>query len=345
MTAHALRATPLATLMVCAMCAMGAGGCGKASPGTISLATPASKSVSAPAHSNANARRSRVIVVMLENAEYGDVIGSPAAPYVNSLVRRYGLMTQSYAIGHPSLPNYLALTSGSTHGIDSDCTSCAVSATNMVDQLEAAKVSWGAYLEDVPSPCFTGAQSGGYAKKHNPFAYYGDIVDSPTRCRRLVGSGPLAHDVRSARLPTFVWISPNLCDDGHDCGVSAADRFLARNAPALLRSLGPAAFWCCSGTRATATPAAAASPRAVTSRLSSPARRYAQARARRGRSISTACWAASSRRWGCRRWAVHATRAADGWRRCSRARPTCVEKSRAARPGRVTEAHLEWAAP
>jgi phosphatidylinositol-3-phosphatase len=208
-------------------------GCGQTSPGTVSLGSPAAI---------ARPQSSHVVVVMMENAEYGEVIGNSSAPYVNSLARRYGLMTQSYAIEHPSLPNYLALTSGSTDGIASDCTDCAVSATNIVDQLQRAGISWGAYLEDFPSPCFTGAQSGGYAKKHNPFAYYSDIVGSPSRCRLLQGFGALADDVRLGQLPTFAWISPNLCDDGHDCGLGTADRFLARTVPALLRGLGPRGF-------------------------------------------------------------------------------------------------------
>ncbi len=170
------------------------------------------------------------------------MIGSAAAPYVNALARRYGTMTESFAIAHPSLPNYLALTSGSTHAIESDCTDCHVSATNIVDQLEAAGVSWKAYLEDAPSPCFLGAGHAGYAKKHNPFAYYADVAGSPSRCSHLVGfdgSGGLRRDLRAGSLPTYVWITPNLCDDGHDCGVAASDRFLASTVPALLRELGP----------------------------------------------------------------------------------------------------------
>ncbi len=167
------------------------------------------------------------------------MIGSAAAPYVNALARRYGTMTHSFAIAHPSLPNYLALTSGSTQGIESDCTDCKVSARNIVDQLEAARISWKAYLEDVPSPCFLGAAHGGYAKKHNPFAYYADVAGSRRRCSRLVGFGSLRRDLRAGSLPTYVWITPNLCDDGHDCGVAASDRFLARTVPALLRELGP----------------------------------------------------------------------------------------------------------
>ncbi len=179
---------------------------------------------------------------MMENEESSEVIGSPAAPYANALARRYGLATQSFSIAHPSLPNYLALTSGSTHGINSDCTECSVAAPNIVDQLEAAHISWKAYLESVPAPCFKGAGAGEYAKKHNPFIYYDDVAESPSRCGKLVGFGQLASDLRHGRLPTYVWISPNLCDDGHDCGVAGGDRFLARAVPSLLHELGPHGF-------------------------------------------------------------------------------------------------------
>jgi hypothetical protein len=208
-----------------------ASGCSQAHPGK-PLAVGAPAALPKPSTSH-------VVIIIMENAEYDEVIGSSQAPYVNALARRYGLATQSYAITHPSLPNYLALTSGSTHGVSSDCTDCHVGATNIVDQLEAAHVSWGAYLEDVPSPCFRGSGAGGYAKKHNPFIYYDDVARSPPRCRRLVGFGRLSADLRSGRLPTYAWITPNLCDDGHDCGVGGGDRFLARSVPAILRELGP----------------------------------------------------------------------------------------------------------
>ena len=185
---------------------------------------------------------SHVAVVVMENEEGDEVLGSRSAPYVNALARRYGVASSSYAITHPSLPNYLALTSGTTAGVGSDCTSCHVGVTNIVDQLEAAGISWKAYLEDVPGRCFTGAGAGGYAKKHNPFIYYDDVARSPKRCARLVGFGALGSDLRHGRLPTFVWITPNLCDDGHDCSLTTADRFLARTLPALLRQLGPHGF-------------------------------------------------------------------------------------------------------
>src|SRR3954468_5685081 len=115
--------------------------CGDANPG---------RPLSLPASAPSNPRASRVITIVMENKEYGDVIGDRDAPYVNRLARRYGLATRSYGVRPPSLPDYLALTSGSTHGIDSDCTDCHVSARNLVDQLEAARITWKAYMEDMP---------------------------------------------------------------------------------------------------------------------------------------------------------------------------------------------------
>jgi hypothetical protein len=222
------------TLLATASAVVILGGCASARPGRALAAGPAAALSPSPS--------SHVVVVVMENEESADVIGNGSAPYVNSLARRYGLATRSFAITHPSLPNYLALTSGETDGITSDCTSCHVDARNIVDQLEAAHLSWRAYLEDQPRPCFTGASSAGYAKKHNPFIYYDDVAGDRSRCRHLVGFGELSADLRADKLPTFVWITPNLCDDGHDCAVGTADRFLSRTVPLLLRELGPHGF-------------------------------------------------------------------------------------------------------
>src|SRR4051812_18754369 len=155
---------------------------------------------------------SHVVVIVMENKEFGDVIGSPDAPYINRVARRYGLATASYGVRHPSLPDYLALTSGATHAIDSDCTTCHVAARNIVDQLTAARLSWKAYMEDLPRPCFSGSDAGGYAKKHDPFMYYDDVARDPGRCRRVVPLARLGPDLRRGRLPTYAFISPNLCN-------------------------------------------------------------------------------------------------------------------------------------
>jgi membrane protein DedA with SNARE-associated domain len=185
---------------------------------------------------------SHVVVIVMENKSYGQVIGSRGAPYTNRLARRYGLATASYGIRHPSLPNYLALTGGSTFGISSDCTDCHVGARNIADQLEAAQRSWGAYLQGLPRPCFLGAGSGRYAKKHNPLAYYDDIAGNPARCAHLVPASRLDGDLRAGRLPSFAFLSPDLCNSTHDCGVGTGDRYLARVVPRVLRGLGPHGF-------------------------------------------------------------------------------------------------------
>ena len=180
----------------------------------------------------------RIAVIVMENREYDSVIGSSDAPFVNSLAQRYGLASQAFAITHPSLPNYLALLGGSTLGITSDCTDCGVDAPSLVDQLQRAGISWRAYMESMPSACFEGAESGLYAKKHNPFAYFEGIAGDPERCANVVPLTRLDPDLRSHRPPRFIWISPNLCNDGHDCSTATADGWLAREVPPLLEALG-----------------------------------------------------------------------------------------------------------
>jgi hypothetical protein len=184
----------------------------------------------APAH---------IAVVLMENEEYGDIVGSRSTPYINALAHRYALANSMFSIAHPSLPNYLALTGGATFGIDSDCTGCSVGATSIVDQLQHAHISWKAYMEDLPRPCFTAAGAGEYAKKHDPFAYYTRITRDPSRCERIVALTQLTADMRARTLPRFIWITPNLCHDMHDCDPATGDRFLAKLLPPLLGSLGP----------------------------------------------------------------------------------------------------------
>jgi phosphatidylinositol-3-phosphatase len=183
---------------------------------------------------------SHVFVVVMENHEYNSVIGNPAAPYTNGLVASYGLATNYYAVSHPSLPNYLALTAGSTFGIASDCTTCFVSTTNIADQVEGSGRSWKAYMEDMPVPCYTGASSGNYAMKHNPFMYYNDIRNNMARCAAHVA--PFTQfwvDMSSGAVPNFVWITPNMCNDTHDCPVATGDTWLRSVVPTIT---GSAAF-------------------------------------------------------------------------------------------------------
>jgi hypothetical protein len=186
--------------------------------------------------------RSHVFVIVMENKEQEDVIGSPDAPYTTSLASRYASLVNSYGVTHPSLPNYLALTAGTTFGVTTNCTDCQQGGRNLVDQLEAAHVSWKAYMGGMPSACFKGAFSGRYAKKHNPFMYYRSVVASRSRCAKVVPEEQLAKDLKAARLPTFSFLTPDLCDDTHDCGVDSGDSYLKRTIPPILKVLGPRGF-------------------------------------------------------------------------------------------------------
>lgn len=181
----------------------------------------------------------RVAVIVLENESYGGIIGNPDAPYLNGLASRYGLATSFFATGHPSLPNYLALIGGSTFGVHSDCTTCRVGKQkNLVDQLEGAGISWKAYMSAMPSPCYTGPDTELYAKRHNPFLYFTDIVTNPDRCGKVVPFEQMADDVAAGTLPTFVWITPDLCQDMHDCPIASGDQFLSEQVPTIIDQLG-----------------------------------------------------------------------------------------------------------
>jgi hypothetical protein len=173
----------------------------------------------------------RTAVIVMENHSYGQILGK--AHYLTSLADRYALATNYSAVAHPSLPNYLALVGGDTFGVRSDCTDCYVNRINITDANRAG-LNWRAYMEGMPRPCFPGASFGRYAKKHDPFMYF-DNIRLTNRCHNVV---PLS-ELDDAHLPDFTWITPDLCNDMHDCSVATGDAFLRRIVPGLLRGLGP----------------------------------------------------------------------------------------------------------
>jgi phosphatidylinositol-3-phosphatase len=181
-------------------------------------------------------RFEHVLVVVLENKSQSNLLGSADAPNFNRLAKRYALLSRYGGVAHPSLPNYLALISGSTHGIRSDCTSCVVSARNLADTLEQGQLSWKTYAEGLPRAGFTGASSGRYAKKHVPFLYFKSVLAKISRLRRVVPLRQLSRDLAAGRLPTFSLVVPDLCHDMHDCAIQTGDAWLGRFLKPLLRS-------------------------------------------------------------------------------------------------------------
>jgi len=167
-----------------------------------------------------------IFEVVMENLGYD---GAQATPQFARLAAQWALATNYYGVSHPSLPNYLALTGGSTFAIASDCVSCFVDAPNLFSQLASAHQSFAAYIEGVPRSCYLDPWGGAdYASKHNPFRYYDNVRSSLALCSRLHPftqfAGLLAR--RATQVPRFVWVSPSLCHDGHDCAPTVAATWL-----------------------------------------------------------------------------------------------------------------------
>ena len=186
---------------------------------------------------DATTAQPHVLVVVEENVGYSAVIGRTAAPYINSLARTYANDSTWYGVRHPSLPNYLAMTSGSTWGVTNDCTTCGPFAgPSLGGQLSAAGIPWRAYLESMPSACYTGGYYGAYAKKHNPFVYFKDVVGTSSCASHVVPFTSFKNDMAGTHPPSFAWVTPNLNDDMHDGTVTAADTWLKTNIAPVLAS-------------------------------------------------------------------------------------------------------------
>jgi phosphatidylinositol-3-phosphatase len=181
-----------------------------------------------------------VMIIVLENEEYSNIIGSANAPYQNSLADRYALAANFFGVAHPSEPNYIAMIAGSTLNITNDgsVSENQQSSTNLVDLMKARNVSWKAYQESMPSACYKNdGPDGLYVAKHNPFVYMTDITSNMTYCKEhVVGLDELYSDLSSGLLPQYSFITPNYLNDGHDTNVAYADNWLSGFMPALLDS-------------------------------------------------------------------------------------------------------------
>jgi hypothetical protein len=168
----------------------------------------------------------------MENHTAGAVLDSPDAPFERSVAQACG-STRSYrSVGSPSLPNYLGATSGSTHGVHDDGSPGAhpISGDNLFRQVRTAGGTARSYEEAMPGNCAL-APTGRYAVKHNPQPYYSDAIDRAA-CQAddvplgALQGGAFVDDLSHDRLPTFSFITPDLCDDTHDCGVAIGDAWL-----------------------------------------------------------------------------------------------------------------------
>ena len=182
---------------------------------------------------------SHVFEVVMENLGYQQAMQTPA---LAALAHRWAYASNYYGVSHPSLPNYLALSAGSTFAVNSDCVTCYVRAPNLFSQLARRHVSFDAYLEGAPSSCYLDPWGGNdYASKHNPFRYFVNVRSSHQLCSHLRPMSELAGVLGrgSSAVPRFVWVTPNLCHDGHDCAPSTAAAWLS----SFVREVTASAAW------------------------------------------------------------------------------------------------------
>jgi phospholipase C len=217
----------LATAAAAGITVAGAVACTSHAAPTVAAATlragPCGATTTAPTYRH-------VIWIWFENH---DVMGSSSAPFFNSIASKCGLATNYHNVTHPSLPNYVAATSGtaSLEQLYSDCSpsdDCSSSAPSIFGQGE----TWKAYEESMPSNCAP-SNSGDYAVRHNPPAYYPALT---TCSANDVPYTQLATDLASNALPAFSFITPNVIDDMHNGTVAQGDAWLSSNLPKILAS-------------------------------------------------------------------------------------------------------------
>ncbi len=208
MRSHLSRIHRAIAASVAALLAAGAAGAQSAKP-------------AAPAALHAKA----ITIVIFENRDFSNIVGSKDAPYLNaSLVPLAAVMTNSHATAHPSQPNYVELFSGSVQSVTGDECPDTSSAPNIATQLLAAHLTFRGYAESMPNAGFAGCEGskGLYRRKHNPWA---DFTNVP-------GALSLPYQWASASLAMVV---PNMCNDMHDCSTTVGDTWMKQNLPAIMK--------------------------------------------------------------------------------------------------------------
>jgi phospholipase C len=196
-----------------------------------------------------------VFVIVMENHNWADIVGSPSAPYINGTLLPMAAHAEAYYDNpdsiHPSEPNYIWMEAGSNLGITDDADPAAHPLTttdHLVTQLEVAGLDWRSYQEDMPPGCPV-ISTGLYAAKHNPMVFFTDVAGdppSPSTAGCIQHVRPyteLATDLQGQHVAAYNFIVPNLCNDMHNlsgCGsgdaVSHGDTWLSQAVPQILAS-------------------------------------------------------------------------------------------------------------
>ena len=201
--------------------------------GTVQASTTIDVNGVAPVKPGEIPQFQHVVLLVEENHSYESVIGSGAMPYLNSLASTYGLATNYFANTHPSIGNYFELTTGQVLTND-DNFSGTISSDNIVRQLLTAGKTWKSYSESLPAAGYIGGDAYPYARHHNPFSYFSDVINSSTERLNLVPFSQFAADLANQQLPNFSFIAPNKLNDAHDGSLQQADSWLQANIAPLI---------------------------------------------------------------------------------------------------------------
>ncbi len=196
----------------------------------VGLAIPTVGSIGA---SPSAAATKRLVIIVMENHERADIVGSSAAPYLNGLRTRGIDFTNYVAVAHPSLPNYLALASGSTAGKSGTDTISAGQISGMTtvwNQLQSHGIGWRVYEEGMPSTCYGGSSSRGYVLRHNPSIPFSSVYGNTLACQQV---RPYSSGVP---LAAVTFIAPNMCHDMHNCSIGTGDAWLKANVPPMIQA-------------------------------------------------------------------------------------------------------------
>lgn len=193
-----------------------------------------------------SADRPHIILMVLENQKFEAVVGNSVMPFVNGLISQGGLATQFYADTHPSLGNYFMLTAGDIISNDNNFTG-PVLEDNIAHEMCVAGASWKSYSEDLPQAGYLGDNAFPYAKTHNPFAYFANVISTPSERNSLVPYTQFTADLQADSLPEFSFIDPNQYHNTHFCipntactgtdnnaKLAQADDWLSQNVPLIL---------------------------------------------------------------------------------------------------------------
>ena len=202
---------------------------------TVVTCLAALTALSTPASAGARTHRlHHVWVFVMENHSLGQILGNRRAPFLNRMARRHRVATRFYAVGHPSLPNYLAMISGSTHGCGNDHCRGGFGGPTIASQLSARGLEWRGFFEGLPRRGYIGGNRGNYVRHHNPFVYFRSVTSSPRQRRHIERLHALHRSLR--RPPALSFVVPTNANNMHDGSIRAGDRWLRHWVTMVMRS-------------------------------------------------------------------------------------------------------------